>query len=315
MTMADFDRVTLKQIKYFLAIAEHGSLRQTADRLDVTQPTLTAQIAALEKALDVQLFERSRNGTWLSAAGRELLVSGRRVVEEMKGFVDLAASLTGGASGTYRLGVTPTLGPYLLPRILPNIHAEYEHLRLYVREAAPADLEEELKNAEHDFVLTTEPLLSRELEVAPLFREPVKLVMSREHRLANKPRINRSDLLGEEVLTIGEHHLFHRQILELCERIGAVVRRDFEGTSLDTLRQMVVMEMGIAFLPALYCRSEIRSTDALRVDVLHGMKVFRSHALVWRPRSPARLLFRDLADRIRAIAATSLGDEVAIARA
>ena len=312
--MSDTDRVTLKQIRYFLAVAEHGSFRRTADRLDVTQPTLTAQIAALEKSLSVKLFERSHTGTWLSAAGRELLVSGRQVLEETKGFVDLADSLTGGASGTYRLGVTPTLGPYLLPQILPGIHAEFENLRLYVREAAPVDLEEQLKNATHDFILTTEPIVSHELEVAPLFREPVKLVLSREHRLAEKPRINRADLLGEAVLTIGEHHLFHRQISELCERLGAVVRRDFEGTSLDTLRQMVVMGMGVAFLPALYVKSEIRSADELCVHDLHGINVYRSHALVWRPRSPARVLFRDLAERIRAIAASSLSDVVSVAR-
>lgn len=312
--MSDFYRITLKQIRYFLGVAEHGSFRRAADRLDVTQPTLTAQIGALEKSLGVQLFERSRHGTWLSAAGRELLVSGRQVLEEARGFADLAASLTGGASGTYRLGVTPTLGPYLLPQILPSIHAEFEGLRLYVREAPPADLEEELKSAAHDLILTTEPILSRDLVVAPLFREPVKLVMSREHRLAEKPRINRDDLLGEAVLTIGEHHLFHRQIMELCERIGAVVRRDFEGTSLDTLRQMVVMGMGIAFLPALYVKSEIRSADELRVDDLHGINVFRSHALVWRPRSPARLLFRDLAARIRSIAGSELSDDIAVLR-
>ena len=312
--MSDLDRITLKQVRYFLAVAEHGSFRRTADRMEITQPTLTAQIAALERALDVKLFERSRAGTWLSAAGRDLLVSGRRLLEEAKGFVDLAASLTGGTAVTYRLGVTPTLGPYLLPQILPDIHAEYENLRLYVREAAPADLEEQLKNASHDFILTTEPIVSHELEVVPLFREPVKLVMSREHRLASKARINRADLLGEAVLTIGEHHLFHRQISELCERIGAVVRRDFEGTSLDTLRQMVVMGMGIAFLPALYVKSEIRSADEVMVHDLHGLNVFRSHALVWRPRSPARVLFRDLADRIRRIAASNLSEDVAVAR-
>lgn len=310
--MSDFSRVTLRQIRYFLAVAEHGSFRRAADRLDITQPTLTAQVASLERSLDVRLFERSRSGTWLSAAGRELLVSGRRVIEEAKGFVDLAGSLTGGASGTYRLGVTPTLGPYLLPRILPEIHAEYENLRLYVREAAPADLEEELKNAAHDFILTTEPIVSHELEVAPLFREPVKLVVSQEHRLAGKARINREDLLGEAVLTMGEHHLFHRQISELCERIGAVLRRDFEGTSLDTLRQMVVMGMGVAFLPALYVRSEIRSADEVSVHDLHGINMYRSHALVWRPRSPARVLFRDLANRIRRIAEATLSDDIAV---
>ena len=308
--MAGVERITLKQIQYFAAVAEHGSFRRAAERLDVTQPTLTAQVGALEKALDTQLFERSRSGTVPSSAGRELLPNARRVLEEVRGFADQAAVLSTGIEGTYRMGVTPTLGPYLLPSILPPIHAEYSGLKLYVREAAPSDLEEELKNAEHDLILTTEPIASRDLVVAPLFREPLKLVMAKDHRLANKARINRSDLPGEQVLNIHEHHLFHRQIAELCERLGATLLRDYEGTSLDTLRQMVVMGMGIAFLPSLYVRSEIRDRDELRVADVQGVRVYRNHALVWRPGAPARNLFRRLAERIRMIVASTLADDV-----
>lgn len=308
--MSELKRVTLRQIEYFAAVADHGSFRRAADRLDVSQPTLTSQIAALERDLGTVLFERSRSGSPLSAAGRELLTNARRIIEETRGFCDRAASLVSGVAGTYRLGVTPTLGPYLLPTILPEIHAEYHGLKLYVREAAPSDLEEDLKDAQHDFILTTEPITSNELAVFPLFREPLKLAVAREHRLGEKTSINRSDLFGEEVLTIGEHHLFHRQTLELCDRIGATLRRDYEGTSLDTLRQMVVMNMGVAFLPALYIRSEIRDSHELRIADVNGMRVFRNHALVWRSRSPARNLFRGLARRIREIVAAKLGDVV-----
>ncbi len=308
--MADPSRLTLRQIQYFAAVAEHGSFRRAAERLDVTQPTLTAQVAALEKTLGTQLFERSRTGTLPSSAGRDLLTNARRVLEEVRGFADQAAALSTGIEGTYRLGVTPTLGPYVLPSILPPIHAEYAGLKLYVREGAPVDLEEDLRHAEHDLILTTEPVQSRDLVVAPVFREPLKLVMAGDHRLAGKRRINRSDLVGEQVLNIHEHHLFHRQIADLCERLGATLLRDYEGTSLDTLRQMVVMGMGIAFLPALYVRSEIRERDNLRVADVQGVNVLRNHALVWRPASPARNLFRQLAKQIRAIVADELAGSV-----
>ncbi len=308
--MANPDRVTLRQIQYFAAVAEHGSFRRAAERLDVTQPTLTGQVAALEKALDTQLFERSRTGTLPSSAGRELLPNARRVLEEVRGFADQAAALSTGIEGTYRLGVTPTLGPYLLPSILPPIHAEYTGLKLYVREGAPVDLEEDLKHAEYDLILTTEPVLSRDLVVAPLFREPLKLVMAVDHRLAGKPRVNRSDLVGEQVLNIHEHHLFHRQIADLCERLGATLLRDYEGTSLDTLRQMVVMGMGIAFLPSLYVRSEIREREELRITEVQGVTVYRNHALVWRPASPARNLFRQLSQKIRSIVASELAGDI-----
>jgi LysR family hydrogen peroxide-inducible transcriptional activator len=313
--MGTFRSATLRQIHYFIAVAEHGSFRRAADYLDVTQPTLTSQVSALEEVLGVSLLERSHSGATLSPAGRELLPHARRVIEESQGFLDMASTLAGTGGGTYRLGVTPTLGPYLLPAILPKIHAEFPGLKFYVREAPPSDLEEELKDARHDLILTTLPIMSRELAVDPLFREPLKLAIAREHRLAKKARINRMDLHGEEVLTIGEHHLFHRQISDLCESLGANMRRDYEGTSLDTLRHMVVMGMGLAFLPALYVKSEIRPHDVLRIADVNGVSVFRNHALVWRPTSPGRVLFRQLADRIRSLTRTHLGDSIAPLRA
>jgi LysR family hydrogen peroxide-inducible transcriptional activator len=312
--MALSGRVTLRQIEYFVAVAEHGSFRRAADQLDVTQPTLTAQIAALEEALAALLFERSRQGTWLTALGRELLPSARRVLEETQGLLDQAVTLSGGGAGTYRLGVTPTLGPYLLPWILPKLHSEMVGLKFYVREGVPRSLEDDLKDARYDLILTTVPIVSRELTVAPLFRESLKLAIPREHKLAKKTRIHRMDLLGEEVLTIGEQYLLHRQIADLCEQLGANLRRDYEGTSLDTLRQMVAMGMGLAFLPALYVRSEIRARDEVRITEVVGMNLSRQHALVWRPTSPARTLFRRLADRIPAIAAKQLGDAISLVR-
>lgn len=295
------EKVSLKQLRYLDAIAEAGSFRRAANRLGVTQPALTAQVASLEDALDLQLFERSRTGASLSPAGRELLDSTRRVLEEFQGLVDRANTLSGGAVLTYRTGVPPTLGPYLLPHILPALHRQYAGLKLYVREGVPRDIEEGLRKNRHDFIFTPLPVSDAQLTVLPLFREPLKLVMASDHRLAGKTRINREDLFGEQVLSIEEHHLYHRQVAQLCERLGASVRRDFEGTSLDTLRHMVVMGMGIAFLPSLYVASEIRGGDELRVTDLHGDAISRIHAMAWRATSPARNLFRELAERVREI--------------
>jgi LysR family hydrogen peroxide-inducible transcriptional activator len=304
------DKLSLRQLRYFAAVAEYGSFRQAAFKLNITQPTLSNQISVLEELLGLQLFERSRSGTSTTVEGRELLISARRVIEEAQGFSTQAGSLSGGGIGTYRLGVTPTLGPYLLPHILSPIHSRYKDLKLYVREEAPSDLESGLINSQFDFILSTLPIMSKELVVMPLFREPLKLAITKDHRLANKVRINRMDLFGEQVLTISEHHLFHRQISELCEKVGASVRRDYEGTSLDTLRQMVVMGMGMAFLPALYVRSEIRQESELRIATVEGVNVVRNHALVWRNTSPARNFYRQLALEIREIVSETLSDVV-----
>ena len=309
------DRLSLKQIRYFTTIAESGSFRQAAFRLDVTQPALSTQIAILEKLLDLQLFERTKNGTTTTVEGRELLPSAKRILEEVHGFASKSGTLSGGGLGTYRLGVTPTLGPYLLPHILTPIHAKHQDLKLYVREEAPSELEAGLLDRRHDLILSTQPIMSKELTVFQLFREPLKFAVSMDHRLARKPRLNRMDLLGEQVLTISEHHLFHRQIVELCERVGAEVRRDFEGTSLDTLRQMVVMGMGTAFLPALYVKSEIRQENELRIADVEGVNVVRNHVLVWRNSSPEKSFYRDLAIEIRRIVEQNLSDVVIPIRA
>jgi LysR family hydrogen peroxide-inducible transcriptional activator len=295
-----------------MAVADTLNFRQAAERLQVSQSTLTHQILALEKTLGVELFERSRAGTKLTPAGRELLPNARRSLEEVRGLCDHAASLSRGPGGTYRLGVSATLGPYLLPLVLPAIRRRYAALKLYVREDAPRDLESGLVSGDYDVILSPLPVDGLGLTVVPLFREPLKLVLPADHRLAKKKRIDRQDLEGESVLTIEEHHHFHQQIRQLCERLGAHIMRDYEGTSLDTLRQMVVMGMGIAFLPALYIRSEIHRPQELRIERLQGEEIYRTHALVWRKSFPASALFRDIAEQIRAFVSDKLSGELTL---
>jgi LysR family hydrogen peroxide-inducible transcriptional activator len=305
-------KTSLRQIQSFLAVADSSSYRGAAARLRVSQPTVTQQVLALEASLGLQLFERGRGGTRLTVAGRELAPNARRVLEEVQGFCDQGESLAVGPAGTYRLGVTPTLGPYLLPRILPAIHQRYAALKLYVREGAPRDLESGLASGDHDLILTALPVGEADAIVVPLFVEPVVLVMPKEHRLAKKERVTRDDLAGEPVLTLEEHHQFHQQIQQLCARLGARVLRDYEGTSLDTLRQMVVMGMGIAFLPALYALSEIHGSVPLRVTSLFDEPVNRTHALAWRRSSPNGRFFNEIAQEIRTIVGSTLANEVAI---
>lgn len=307
--MLRLDDFSFKQLRYFLAVAEAGSFRRAADKLDISQPSLTTQIAKLESAMNIQLFERSRVGTQLTPAGRELVQQARNVIEQATSFCHQANSLTGEGTRTYRLGVTPLIGPYLLPLILPEIHNRNTHLKLYVREGVPKELEEELKQAHHDLLLTTLPVNSRELVTAPLFYEPIKLAISQEHPLASKPVITKKDLYDQEVLTIGENHLFNSQVSRICQKLGANLRREYEGTSLATLRHMVVMGMGLAFLPSLYVESEIRDDErVIRVVTVEGLEEYRLHALVWRQNSPDRNLYRNLAQQMRDVIGKNLFD-------
>lgn len=308
--MDKYPKISLRQLEYFIAVAESGSFRRAAEKLTVSQPTLTAQIASLERSLGGQLFERNRTGTSQSPLGRQLLRHARRVIEEYHGLVDHAASLIDGPAGTFRFGVTPTMGPYLLPQILPDIHREYAALKFYVREGLPRALREGLVSGQHDLIVTPLPVALDNVTIEPLFREQLKLVLPSDHRLAKRSRVSREDLVGEEVLTLEDHDQLHMQIQRLCDHLGAVVNRDYEGTSLDTLRQMVVMGMGIAFLPALYIRSEIRDGDELKVVTLADEAVMREHALVWRKTAPSRQVFRDLAVKLRSLIKAKFGKDV-----
>jgi len=157
-------------VRYFAVVAETLNFRRAAVQLQISQPTLTHQILALEAALGLDLFERSRAGTALTPAGRELLPNARRTLEEVQALVSHASTLSHGPGGMVRLGVTATLGPYLLPHVLPELHRRYSALKLYVREDAPRNLETGLVAGEYDLILTPLPVDELGLTVVPLFR-------------------------------------------------------------------------------------------------------------------------------------------------
>ena len=303
---------TLKQIEYFLCLANTLNFRQAAANLAISQPTLTAQITALEDTLQLTLFERSRTGTFLSPQGKDLLSYAKRLMDAAEDLVQASQHLVHGPATTFRLGVPPTLGPYLLPFVLPTLHKNFYQLKLFVREAAPRKLEQMLIDGEFDLILSPLPLASTELDIEPLFKEPLKLVVPREHEFSQHNTICAEDIRGQKVLTLEEQHHFHRQVHYICEKFNANVLRDFEGTSLDTLRQMVVMGIGIAFLPGLYVHSELHRPEELHVCELAEMPIVREHALAWRKTSANRLFFRELAGHIREIVATQLSDVVEV---
>lgn len=298
---------SFNQLRYFGAVARSSSYRRAAQELGISQPALTAQIRALETKLNVALFERSRAGTLLSPAGRDLLQAANQVLLSMQGLTEVAQNLAGGQQTTYRLGVPPTVGPYLLPHVLPELHRRHEQLKLYVREGAHTVLIKDLEEGIHDLIIVPLPLSRPHLSVTPLFTESLKFVVPADHRLAERQGISPADLAGEKVLTLEEHHHFHHQVREICERWGALLQRDYEGTSLDTLRQMVVMGLGVAFLPSLYVHSELHHPEALHVCELSDMPILRQHGLVWRSAAPNRVFYRQLAKNLKEIIGQRLG--------
>ena len=243
-------------------------------------------------------------------AGRRLEGSIRHVIDAMGSLVEDADNARSGSSGVYRLGVAATLGPYVLPQILPGLHAAYADLKLYIREDSPRQLEYGLERGDYDLILTALPINSSQLVSENLMRESVKLVVPRDHPLAVKAHILAADLAGTQILTTEEGLLFSRQIEQVCARLGAEVLREYQGTSLDALRVMVVMGMGLAFLPALYIESEINADTALAVRQIEDESIARIHALAWRPTSPARVFYRHLAHDMRGLLRSSVGSVV-----
>jgi LysR family hydrogen peroxide-inducible transcriptional activator len=304
-------RPSVKQIEYFVAVARCGSFRRAAESLDVSQPTITSQIALLEKRLGLVLFERSRTGAALSPAGRELLPRARTVLDDLDEFIETAGSAGSGAV-VYRLGVKSTLGPYLLPRILPALHARHPNLKLYVREEPPDLLESSLERGELDLIMTGFPTNSADLDGETLLREDIKLVLPAKHPLARLPRVTGEDLAGTQILTTGEGHHLTRLVEHMAARFGAEVLRDYQGTSLDALRLMVVMGMGLTFLPALYIDTEINADSALEVREIEGNAIARIIGMAWRRNSPSRVFYRKLAADLRELLQSELGGAITV---
>lgn len=292
---------TIKQLQYFVCIADCKTFRGAALRLGVSQPTLSAQIYVLEKCLQLTLLERSRSGVLLTPAGRELLVNARLVIAEMQGLVDQADMIQNGPVGTFKIGVSPTVGPYLLPHILPELHQSYSDLKLYIREKLPQILEQDLLEGSLDLMLSPQPLNHSKLTVEPLFCEPLHLVLPVDHSLAKLDSIAPQQLRGQSVLTLEQQYGSYHQVLDHCRQLGANILDDYEGTSLDALRQMVVMGMGVAFLPALYIHSESHRPQGLKVATLEQLALKRQHVLAWRKNSPNRGFYRQLALLIKTL--------------
>ena len=286
--------ITLKQLRYYLTTARHSSIRQAAAELRITQPSLSAQLKLFEESLGVELFERSRGGIALTPLGRELINESTAAVNAVEAVIDAATFASKGPTGTFRLGVSPALGPYSLPWILPAVRHKFTGVKFFVREDVPAQLANALVAGKYDLIFSPLPIEATNVTVMPLFREPIYLVTNIEHPLAKYNRIKPDQLANVDILAIEEHHHFYKQVEDICFRFKAHLLRDYEGTSLDAIRQMVYMEMGAAFLPALYIRSELRDRDELKVLGIEGEPIYRMHALAWRDSSPLRNFYREL---------------------
>lgn len=273
---------TLRQLEYLVAIADAKHFGRAAASAHASQPTLSQQIKALEARLGVPLIERGDNPVQLTPIGREIAERARAVLLQVDDLKALAKRSLTAIAGTIRFGVSPTLGPYLMPPVVAQLHRAFPDMRLHIREGIPEDQVADLRRGNLDMMLTPLPIGGSDLEIEPLFREPLHIVAAPDNPLVSRPLVNRSDLAGAKVLSLDPRHPFHRQALDICAELKSEVMRDYEGTSLDSLRQMAGSGIGLAILPELYLRSEVGGEDMVRRLTIADWASSRSIAAIWR---------------------------------
>lgn len=284
----DLSAVTLTELRYAVAVADHRHFGRAAVACFVTQPTLSAQVAKLERTLGVQLFERSSKSVEATAEGAEIVREARAVLAAAERIVEVARSQSEPMTGTWRLGVIPTLAPYLLPWLVPPLRKVFPRLALVFREMKTADVLSEIAQRRLDCGLLALPVLVDGLAIEPLFDEPFLLIAPRGHALAAKKSVSESDLAGERLLLLDEGHCLREQALSVCARAGAIDATgegDFRATSIETLRHMVASGMGLTLLPALALRDGTSRGDVAVVPFAEPAPS-RSMALVFRANHP-----------------------------
>lgn len=284
---------SLRQLQYAVAIADELSFRRAAKHCHVSQPSLSAQVAELEEALGVRLFERDRRRVMVTAAGRVLVLRARRLLLEVGDLVEAAKRLSDPLTGTLRLGVIPTVSPYLLPLLTPRLKAKFEHLRIVWQEDKTDVLLDQLNGGTLDAALVAMDTVIDEFEHDVIAIDPFVLAGPFGHPLAMKPSAaTASELKGAEVLLLDDGHCFREQALAFCSKARAR-EMEFRATSLTTLVQMVAGGAGVTLLPALSLSTEAQRAR-IKTRPLASPTPSRTLALIWRKSSPLGPALRHL---------------------
>lgn len=288
---------SLRQLHYLVELHETGHFRLAAERSGVSQPTLSAQIQALERRLGVQLVERQRAPVLLTPAGQAILPLARDIIGLVKQVHETARTHAGGTGGVVRIGVPVSIGACLLPNFLPVLQDRFPGLRLYVREAIPTMLLDGLNSGLHDLLLAPLPLRGGDFECLPLFREPLLLAVPACHSLAAKDAVMPSDLREQRMLTLERGHFLMEQVEAMCAEHGARLLHDYEGTSLGTLQHMVATGVGLTVLPAIYARTA-QPMPGIKLQRLQGKPLQRTIGLAWRNGSPLAQTYRCIGEQL-----------------
>lgn len=289
--------VSLKQLRYFLTVARTGHFGVAAERCAVTQPALSMQIQELEKELGLQLLERRRKGAGLTAGGREIALRAARVLADVRDLVDSARHLSDAFSGPFRLGVIPSIAPYLLPQLLPLIRGRHPDLDLHLRETQTQRLLEELGDGDLDLVLLALPVEHPGIETLSLFQDRFLLAVPASRSIAKNVRATPDLLREDRLLLLEEGHCLRDQALAFCHLRQVESIDTFGASSLSTLVQMVSNDLGLTLLPELSLELEAKRAN-IRLMRFTNPEPQRIIGIAWRETSPRKREFAALGDLI-----------------
>lgn len=277
--------MNLRDLKYLVALADHKHFGRAAEACFVSQPTLSTQIRKLEEELGVSLVERAPRKVMLTPAGRDAAERARRIVAEVEQMKEAARRSQDPEAGTVRLGIFPTLGPYLLPHVVPRIRTRFPELELLLVEEKSDVLLSRLREGKLDAGLLALPVHDDQLHVEPLFEEPFLLAVPGNHPLASRDALTLDELSNQKLLLLEDGHCLREQALEVCRLSGANEKSEFRATSLETLRQMVAAGVGITLLPTLATKPPVPRSEDVHLLGFSDSHPNRHIAMVWRKSS------------------------------
>lgn len=283
--------MTLNELRYIVAVARERHFGKAADSCHVSQPTLSVAVRKLEDELGVTLFERRKGEVSITPIGEQIVTQAQRVLEEISGIRQAAEQGKDQLAGPLRLGAIYTIGPYLLPHLIPNLAKTAPQMPLVVEENYTAVLSEKLKQGDLDVIIISLPFDEPGVRTLPLYEEPFVLLIPSSHPLNQYDEIEVDQLKGEDVLLLGSGHCFRDQVLEVCpdclaKSADGHPHQSLESSSLETIRYMVASGLGVTVLPCTAAGAERFSERLLRVKRFAGKPPSRVVALAWRKSFP-----------------------------
>ena len=295
--------MNLRDLRYLVALADHKHFGRAAVASFVSQPTLSTQLKKIEDEIGMALVERNPRNVMLTEVGEAVVARARVILREADEIKAIARRAKDPESGAVRIGIFPTLGPYLLPHVVPNIVARFPKLELILVEEKTEVLLKKLHEGELDAAILALPIHDDSLHAEFLFEETFVLALNKQHRMAKAKRVRLRDLADERLLLLDDGHCLRDQALEVCQMSGAGERSGFRATSLETLRHMVSANVGMTLMPALSVHAPAPPSPNVTLIPFVEPAPHRRIAMIWRRTSALTAFLHQLVPMIRQIPA------------